>query len=485
MSSRTRVRLTIGLVLGLITLPAEALLLPIARTPDAAVAAREWADDLSTEERQSASLQIDAYPQVYRRAIMRELDPRDRADAWRGVLRRYLNTERQLTRDQVRVVQEAMELLSDETFTPPVARTSQARIRAVFDDAVAVLGPATAKRALRDARPQGRPRTQPAAAAAAIWPTTCAPGASSPPNCRTATATSTSTRATSAGIRGCSARSSTPATSIWTGRCAGRSGRGRARAGARSSGSRTAWIDVMTTRADALLRRLVDWSSAPACVITLVATLGVVAWPRVTHALGIEAQARHDAVRLPAVTIDAPADWYASRPRTLDRLRASELRRVPEGAAVLSAARRVRRRPRGGRGGWRRRRARSGRASLPALMGINDTRVQDWRRPGCASGPRRRWCSSIGRAGFSPPGKASGRRKSRTRLRESSTRDSDDRRFRGSEVPRFRVRRSVRGTSAKTAEPRNPGPRNPGTSSPADRLSLRAGSSSHVLSGAK
>ncbi len=34
MSSRTRVRLMIGLILGLITLPAEALLLPIARTPD-------------------------------------------------------------------------------------------------------------------------------------------------------------------------------------------------------------------------------------------------------------------------------------------------------------------------------------------------------------------------------------------------------------------------------------------------------------------
>ena len=144
MSSRTRVRLTIGLILGLITLPAEALLLPIARTPDAAVAAMEWADDLTAAELQSASLQIDAYPQVYRRAIMRELDPRDRADAWRAMLRRYLNTERQLTRDQVRVVQEAMDLLSEETFTPPLAPDLAARLRAVFDDAVAVLGPTRA-----------------------------------------------------------------------------------------------------------------------------------------------------------------------------------------------------------------------------------------------------------------------------------------------------------------------------------------------------
>ena len=144
MSSRTRVRLMIGLVLGLITMPAEALLLTIAHAPDSADAARAWADDLSTEERQSASLQIDAYPQIYRRAIMRGLDPRDRADAWRAILRRYLNTEHELTRDQVRVVQDAMELLSEETFTPPVAADVQVRIRAVFDEAVGVLGPATA-----------------------------------------------------------------------------------------------------------------------------------------------------------------------------------------------------------------------------------------------------------------------------------------------------------------------------------------------------
>ena len=63
--------------------------------------------------------------QIYRRAIMRQLDPRDRADAWRAVLRRYLNTEHELTRDQVRVVQDAMELLSEETFTPPVAADSR------------------------------------------------------------------------------------------------------------------------------------------------------------------------------------------------------------------------------------------------------------------------------------------------------------------------------------------------------------------------
>ena len=71
----------------------------------------------------------------------------------------------------------------------------------------------------------------------------------------------------------------------------------------------------MTTGADALLRRFGLVVSA-ACVITLVATLGIVAWPRVTHALGITPKPP-TMPYLPGGHIDAPADWYASRPRTL------------------------------------------------------------------------------------------------------------------------------------------------------------------------
>jgi hypothetical protein len=141
MTSRTRSRLMICLILGLITLPAEALLLPVARTPDPRVAAMEWAADLTPEGLQSAALQIDAYPAVYRRAIMRELDPRERAEVWRGHLRRFLNVERRLTKDQVRVVHEAIELLSEETFTPPVAADVKERISALYQEALATLGP--------------------------------------------------------------------------------------------------------------------------------------------------------------------------------------------------------------------------------------------------------------------------------------------------------------------------------------------------------
>jgi hypothetical protein len=140
MTSRTRGRLMICLILGLITLPAEALLLPVARTPDPRVAAMEWAADLTPEELQSASLQIDAYPSVYRRAIMRELTPQDRAEVWRAHFRRYLGSHPELSDAQAGVLHDALELLSEEAFTPPVAPDLREKIKAVFEQAVETLG---------------------------------------------------------------------------------------------------------------------------------------------------------------------------------------------------------------------------------------------------------------------------------------------------------------------------------------------------------
>jgi hypothetical protein len=144
MAPRTRRRLMVCLILGLVTFPAEALLLPIARTPDPRVAATEWAADLAPDHLQSAAAEIDAYPAVYRRAIMRELTPYDRAETWRAHLRRFLASEPGLTREQVQVVQDAMDLLTEETFTPPLSQDQRERITAVFNEAVATLGPKVA-----------------------------------------------------------------------------------------------------------------------------------------------------------------------------------------------------------------------------------------------------------------------------------------------------------------------------------------------------
>jgi hypothetical protein len=140
MTSRTRRRLTVCLVLGLLTLPAEALLIPIARTPDPAVAAMKWADTQSLQDLQAASRHIDRFPALYRRAIMSELAPADRSAAWRGQFERYLTTHPSLSAEQIAVVRDAMDVASPEAFAPPIPADRRTRMQTVFNKAVALLG---------------------------------------------------------------------------------------------------------------------------------------------------------------------------------------------------------------------------------------------------------------------------------------------------------------------------------------------------------
>lgn len=140
MTSSTRGRLMICLIVGLITLPVEALLLPIARTPDPAAAAVEWTQALSSQELQTAAQRIDAYPAQYRRAIMGELDGEARATVWRSHFQRYLDEHPSLTPEQRAVVQDAIALASANAFVPPVAPEVRERISSVFNRALVALG---------------------------------------------------------------------------------------------------------------------------------------------------------------------------------------------------------------------------------------------------------------------------------------------------------------------------------------------------------
>ena len=141
MTARTRRRLTVCLVLGLLTLPAEALLFPVARTPDPAVAALQWAGAQPIDELRAASLRIDRYPAHYRRAIMSELAPADRSAAWRSHFNQYLTSHPNLSAAQVAVVREAMDVASPEAFAPPVPADRRERLQRVYNQAVALLGP--------------------------------------------------------------------------------------------------------------------------------------------------------------------------------------------------------------------------------------------------------------------------------------------------------------------------------------------------------
>jgi len=140
MISRTRSRVKFCLILGLLTLPAEALLLPVARTPKADEAALEWAADLSPQQLRGAGDEIDAYPLVYRKALLTQMSAEDRSDVWRKFLRRFLREHRDLTREQIVFVDESIELLSSDAFDPPLAPDLKEQISKMFNEAIVVLG---------------------------------------------------------------------------------------------------------------------------------------------------------------------------------------------------------------------------------------------------------------------------------------------------------------------------------------------------------
>ena len=144
MTASTRSKLMMCLVVGLVTLPAEALLLPVARTPDAGVAAVEWTASLDTAELRDAASNIDAYPAVYRRAIMVALSPADRSTAWREFFQQYRDSHPALTIDQRSVIDDAIAMATADAFVAPVKPELGQRISRVFERAQNVFDKATA-----------------------------------------------------------------------------------------------------------------------------------------------------------------------------------------------------------------------------------------------------------------------------------------------------------------------------------------------------
>ena len=145
MTPRTRRRLTFCLVVAALTLPIEAILLPVAWTPDPDVAAARFVDDLDRAELRQAAFTIDRYPTQYRRAMMAALTAEERADAWRIQFDRFVDEHPTLTAEQRTLVAEAKALLSPDVFTPPLSPERQADIDRVFKATIASLGEGAAK----------------------------------------------------------------------------------------------------------------------------------------------------------------------------------------------------------------------------------------------------------------------------------------------------------------------------------------------------
>ena len=140
MNASTRNRLMLCAIVGLITIPAEAMLLPVARTPNPAAAAVEWTEGLDPAELHDAAANIEAYPPLYRRAIMGALSPADRSHAWREFFQEYLDAHPSLTTDQAAILRDAIKVATPEAFTLTMSPDLKKQIGDVFERANKSLG---------------------------------------------------------------------------------------------------------------------------------------------------------------------------------------------------------------------------------------------------------------------------------------------------------------------------------------------------------
>lgn len=92
MTTRTRRRVLVSLVVLALTLPAESILLKAVTVPNVKDAAKQYVSSLSASQLQSAAATIQTFPYAYRRQIMAALSPEARVKVWQNHIANYVAT---------------------------------------------------------------------------------------------------------------------------------------------------------------------------------------------------------------------------------------------------------------------------------------------------------------------------------------------------------------------------------------------------------
>jgi hypothetical protein len=144
MTGQSRRRLIAFALVAALAVPVEAVLVAALRTPNADVAAREWASSLSDNDLQDVALRIQDYTYLYRRAIMTALEPDGRSQVWRRYLTTYLQSHQPLDITSRALITRAIAAMTPEVFddNPPADRVAE--LATIFDISVQVFGRATA-----------------------------------------------------------------------------------------------------------------------------------------------------------------------------------------------------------------------------------------------------------------------------------------------------------------------------------------------------
>lgn len=137
MSTQTRGRLILCVVVAALSLPLDFILVR-AVTTDAQSLAAQWADSLSEPQLDAAAEMVDAYPLEYRREIMANLRVDKRARAWVRHIERYRDARPELSTEQVDALNAAI-ALTPIALAAPTAENREAT-RVVAERVTEVLG---------------------------------------------------------------------------------------------------------------------------------------------------------------------------------------------------------------------------------------------------------------------------------------------------------------------------------------------------------
>ena len=144
MRSSTRRIVFLSLLVLLLTVPAELVLLRAIAEPDQNAAVRTWATSQTEAELQSAAANIQSYPVLYRREIMRALSPVDRVRVWRSHLLNYLQAKPSLDTNAGALIATLAGMLTPDMFVQATDE-QRASVKSIAEQIQAVIGPTEAR----------------------------------------------------------------------------------------------------------------------------------------------------------------------------------------------------------------------------------------------------------------------------------------------------------------------------------------------------
>jgi hypothetical protein len=152
MTTRTRRRVLVSLVVLALTLPAESILLKAVAAPNVKDAAKQYVTALSSLQLQAAAGRIQTYPLAYRRQIMAALTPDVRAKVWQNHVANYEAQHPGLDANTASRLDAVAALITPELLSDPTA-SERAQVLALIGDIQQSIGADDARSLFRQLGP--------------------------------------------------------------------------------------------------------------------------------------------------------------------------------------------------------------------------------------------------------------------------------------------------------------------------------------------